>query len=83
MNRRTIPGKLLVVKIDEPEGTIIKIKKKTETVQSKVLMAGKAPEGEYQIEDGQIIQHLMGGQSVFIDDVDMMLIDWSQILYIE
>lgn len=83
MNRRTIPGKLLVIKIDEPEGAIIKIKKKTEVVRSKVFMAGRAPEEEAQIEDGQIIQHLIGGQSAFIDDVDMTLIDWSQILYIE
>lgn len=83
MNRRVIPEKLLVIKVNEPEGTIKKLEKKTEVVRSMVVMAGRAPEGETQIEDGTIIRHTLGGQKVVLDDMEHTLIGWGQILYVE
>lgn len=83
MTRRTIPGKLLVIKVNEPEGIIKKLEKKTEVVRSMVVLAGRAPEDENQIEDGMIVQHTMGGQKVTLDDMEHTLIGWEQILYVE
>lgn len=82
LTRRMIPEKLLIVPVEEKQdGLVFVPKKKTEVIEAKIIMSGKAPDGEHQPEDGDLIQCSMGGQPVNIDGVYMTLIHYSQILY--
>ena len=82
MNRRTIPNKLLIVPVKEESDIINVSTKHKDAVTGKVYLSGRAPENDPQVEDGQTIQYRRGGTNCLIDDVEMILIDYGQILYI-
>lgn len=87
ITRRMIPGKLLVVDADQDRENDIVIPKSISGLASKtrevrVILSGKAPEGEAQIEDGQLLKVHTGGTAVDVDGVTMTMINYSQILYI-
>ncbi len=82
MNRRMIPGKLLVFPENKSADSLIKVEYVKPSIDVKVYLSGKAPEGEPQIEDGQIIKIIPGGQKYDINGSIMLLIPYSQVLYI-
>lgn len=81
ISRRMIPERLLIVPVEKKEGIIKVPDTKKLVIDAKIIMSGKAPEGEHQPEDGDLIKCTMGGQPVNIDGVEMTLIHYSQILY--
>ena len=82
MNQRIIPGKLLVKEIVEQNSIIIdpQVKKK-DYIKAEVYLSGAVPEGEFQPVPGDLIQCSRYGQKVRIDDLELLLISYSQIFY--
>jgi len=81
ISRRMVPGKLLVIAVEKEEGAIKGTKAAEPVIDARIVMSGKAPEGEHQPEDGDLIKYQRGGQQVNIESVEMTLINYSQILY--
>ena len=82
LNPRMIQGKVFVSVYEEPVGSVIRIKTNRNAVLGKVYMSGKAPEGETQLEEGNIVQYSLGGQKVQVGAQVLTFIDYKQVLYI-
>jgi len=86
LTRRMISGKVLIHLPESPKpdinGLVVAESATAKSHDVRVFQSGQAPEGEPQIEDGQIIKVTNGGSKVNIDGVEMLLINYSQILYI-
>ena len=82
LNPRMIQGKVFVSVYEEPVGSVIRIKTNRNAVLGKVYMSGKSPEGETQLEEGNIVQYSLGGQKVKVGDEVLNFIDYKQVLYI-
>lgn len=80
-SRRSIPEKLLVVPI-ENESVIKIIGDLPKTIDVKVILTGRSPEGEPQPNDGDKLTIIRGGRKVNIGDIELTQIDYKQILYI-
>ena len=79
-SRRSIPENLLVVPIKNE--SVIKTFETPKTIDVEVVLAGRAPEGEFQAKDGDRLSVLRGGQKVWIGDIELTQIDYKQILFI-
>ena len=79
-SRRSIPEKLLVVPIKRE--SVIVVTDNLKSIDVNVVLAGRAPEGEPQVKDGDRLSVIRGGQKVWIGDIELTQIDYKQILFI-